>query len=569
MFNLNLFQDFKLLTNDRNINILFVIGTAFFFLAFFISISSSILFWFNVSISSLTLIGGCLATAVYCIILSRILFSASVYKYSLVAIVIFLAIMLFSILIASYFYDVTWEGQKYHQYAIYHLAHGWNPFKAEIGYIYPDVYSKGPWLYAASICKFTGNIESGKAFNFAFILGSFCVIYVALVKIIKTNYALIISLIAALNPVSIYQSLGFYIDGQLSSLLLTIVSLLFMVTRSTSRVYKNLYLFVIFMAIILLVNVKFTGLVYSIVFSSLLALYLFVFCERYVFFQFVLTVFAAIVIGVSLVGYNPYITNTLNYQHPFYPIYGPNRDVHFMIGNEPIPYIDKNHLHKFFLSIFAKPGDYHPSSYSSDHLSFQIPFAFDRKMLSTYTYPDTRIGGFGPLWNVIVIMSTLLAWKILSSIKNNNKGFIFIIVLWLLSVLINPLCWWARIVPHFWFLPMFCAIFAINFSYKFTKVLAQSIILICLINILILIPIYVRYNITSTIEMNTKLFEFSELSSPVILLDVPTSISQSTWIGPQIRLAEKGIEYKIIDPQKSPCAQSEKFPFTTLPYCLE
>ncbi|BAY47545.1 hypothetical protein SAMD00079811_51630 [Scytonema sp. HK-05] len=157
------------MVRDKISNSLLIIGTAIFVLAFLIVFLSSIFFICNYTISTSIFIISFLASIAYCLILSRILLPQSSFRHRLWIVTLFILTMLISIWISSAFYDLSWDGQVYHQKAVYHLANNWNPFKAKVGDIWVDHYAKGPWIYAASIYKLIGQIEVGKTFNIAFI----------------------------------------------------------------------------------------------------------------------------------------------------------------------------------------------------------------------------------------------------------------------------------------------------------------------------------------------------------------------------------------------------------------
>src|ERR1700743_3710938 len=80
------------------------------------------------------------------------------------------AVIIVSILISNYFYDLSYDGQSYHQEAIYQIDNGWVPFYKmlpnKLRYeIFIDHYSKGIEISQGVIYSFTHHIESGKATN--------------------------------------------------------------------------------------------------------------------------------------------------------------------------------------------------------------------------------------------------------------------------------------------------------------------------------------------------------------------------------------------------------------------
>jgi len=77
--------------------------------------------------------------------------------------------VILSLFLASCFFDLSWDGQWYHQTAVYQMAHGWNPLRDPMHTFSPDLqdwvrhYAKGPWCIAAALFKTTGHIEWAKA----------------------------------------------------------------------------------------------------------------------------------------------------------------------------------------------------------------------------------------------------------------------------------------------------------------------------------------------------------------------------------------------------------------------
>lgn len=93
-----------------------------------------------------------------------------------------LIIVIFSIcsLSAHFLFDLSWDGQTYHQTAILQLHDGWNPYYATLSNtvqhsIWANHYPKASWIMAATILNFTNSIEASKCINLYFIVVSFLV----------------------------------------------------------------------------------------------------------------------------------------------------------------------------------------------------------------------------------------------------------------------------------------------------------------------------------------------------------------------------------------------------------
>src|SRR5262249_15277487 len=185
------------------------------------------------------------------------------------------AVISFSLfaLLCSRIYDISWDGQTYHAEGIVQLANGWNPFfeaprdglafrgsGVYAGPFYLIFSAKGPWICAAALYKFSGSFEAGKAFHLTLILACFSVFFAALstFRNIKWPWALMLSSLVALNPVSICQMFTYYVDGLLASSLGIAVGMFILIYRRPDR-FK---MAVLAMAVILATNAKLNGALY-------------------------------------------------------------------------------------------------------------------------------------------------------------------------------------------------------------------------------------------------------------------------------------------------------------------
>ncbi|NBN99099.1 MAG: hypothetical protein EBV19_07680, partial [Flavobacteriia bacterium] len=181
----------------------------------------------------------------------------------------------FSLMISNLYFDVSFDGQWYHQDAIMFLSDGWDPIwdnalvdssvsgeKA----CWVNSYPKASWFFQSGIFQLFGNVEYGKSlhlislFSFAFLLFSF------LQHRVNLGFfkSLVLTLMMSISTITLGQLFSFYVDGVLFSflgifLLLWIEYLLF---------DKKVFIWLVF-SFIFLVNLKFTGLVYALVFCGI------------------------------------------------------------------------------------------------------------------------------------------------------------------------------------------------------------------------------------------------------------------------------------------------------------
>ena len=321
---------------------------------------------------------------------------------------VLLLIALLSGFIAGYFLDLSWDGRDYHQVAIRELAGGWNPIYTMMQPqdIYVNAwlnhYPKGPWISAAAIYMLTGDIEIGKIFNLLLIWAVFFIgfAYFLTYPQLQLWKAFLLSFFLAVNPVSMSQFLSYYADGQVSSLIISLILLLLLSLRKDDPgVWVTLAA-----TIIISLNVKFTGTAYVI-----LALVIFFPVSWYIKRRLssLLPVWMAIGVGVLLggffVGYNPNISNTLRYGHPFYPIIGSSQfNTTFVLrGQMPPNFSNINRFEKLYLSIFSRSQNVVGKRTGP----LKNPFSVNDSEITSFSSPDVRVGGWGPLFGALAILS--------------------------------------------------------------------------------------------------------------------------------------------------------------------
>ncbi len=218
--------------------------------------------------------------------------------------------------------DQSWDGTAYHQEAILQMVDGWSDFPDKLPASVPyrnqiDTYPKAAWVISASIYSATSSLEGAKLLHVVLFACAFLFLFGALLQTshVSSGGALLIAATAALNPVVIYQSLSFYVDGQLSSLLTALVGLVLLMLAGVRRNQ----LLLLAALIVLMINTKQTGVVYAgILTMALLAL---VYFNQREWFR--RTMFAAVIgglLGLGVFGYTTYVNNTINQGNPVYPI---------------------------------------------------------------------------------------------------------------------------------------------------------------------------------------------------------------------------------------------------------
>jgi hypothetical protein len=548
--------DKELFNKDKVVEFSLLLGSIIIVFAFAILLIASLAFLFGRSISYLHLILGLWLTVGY-------FFYSKLFtkKYLFSTVIMFLVLLLTSILISKSFYDISWDGQAYHQEAVIQLSKGWNPFyhtnSPEITHkIWLTHYAKGSWIYAASLYQLTNSIETGKAFNILFIISSFFLGISALIHLPRINFSqtLIISILLAFNPVSIYQSLSFYVDGQQSSLLVSLLSLSYLlIVRSE---YLKLLIFVYSATICILASVKFTGLVYASIFIFFLIVWLVV--QRYTKLALKVAIVGSLslVLGVGFIGYNPYITNTMYKGHPFYPLAGANK-VDIISLNIPKNFIGKNRLEKLLLSTFSEPSNIT----NQDVSKLNLPFIITKKKW-VFHDTDVRVAGFGPLFSGAIVLTLIVCFVSIKMDLSKTIMTLFLVSFLMISVLINPEAWWARYVPQLWMLPIVFSILGLSLNNRILNFIGYGIIVVLVANIFLISHIYFSYNYKQTQAIEQQLRNiYSNNQTLTVNFD-------RNFRSNRIRFFEWGIKYREVkDLKELPCQGEQLINSQTL-FCI-
>jgi hypothetical protein len=162
-------------------------------------------------------------------------------KPVLVSLAVCYLIIAFSLLLNSFIYDYSWDGQAYHQTAALYLSNGWNPFYSSLPetsvFIWDNHYPKFTWIYSAIFYSVSGNIELGKSYNIIF----FIIVLIYALKLAgkyqKNKLAVLaVSVCFAVNPVALAQMFTYYVDGLMG---MVIIILFFALMDYESKDYTS------------------------------------------------------------------------------------------------------------------------------------------------------------------------------------------------------------------------------------------------------------------------------------------------------------------------------------------
>ena len=357
-----------------------------------------------------------------------------------------------SLWLSGLFYDVSFDGQWYHQDAIIFLSEGWNPFHDDFianasvsgnNANYVNHYPKATWIYQSVVYLFFGGIELGKSLHLQLIFSFGLLLFAYLSRRTKLSlfHRCLITLLTIVSPITLGQIFSFYVDGILYCFLG--INLLFLLDR---YVHRNGRLLWVFLSFIFLINIKFTGLVYALLFALGCIGYA-TWHERKALFNMAFHFVIMILIGVFLFGYPTYGRNIIEKNHVFYPIMGKNNEgLKIAQAQYPKDFINLNRFQKFLRAHAAIPN-YTAETHPSVEKKQLFNPTFIRSTIPYFeNHQPVTMSPFGPfeleLWLLFGISLVLF-------FVNVRRYSIYLLLLLILfSMIIQPEFWNLRYAPQ-------------------------------------------------------------------------------------------------------------------------
>lgn len=475
---------------------------------------------------------------------------------------------------SKYVYDFTWDGAAYHKTAIGLLEGGWNPvyqsasnynnlsksipYNPEGPLRWADAYPKASWYFSASVYSVTKNIESGKAYTLLFMLIVFGFFYdYAISKKLTVWQARIISSIAAFNPVAVAQCQSFYVDGMLTCILMMEMLLFIEYFDEEYLQPKKTWLISMSCLIILGCNLKFSGLLFTVLYCFVFFVMLCIYKSGNIntIIKKVSFLVGSGVVSLFIVGFAPYITNILRYKNMFYGIIGNET----LVSTDSLDKISKltglNNPEKFLVSIFSKMSHYGKENIMD---TLKIPFTVFKDELPMYNLVDTRLGGFGVLFSGIFLISLgIVIYAIYKNRKSRKPVFMISFVFLLSNMLIMPILpatFNARYIGQLYILPV-VAIVLLFFSFeanKEAKKKSKYIIISSILIIAILINLSPwSYVLTKRIKVSADTTAvFRNLAQNGTKENTKIAIWLSDFSGINYNLKDFNLKYQLIPFEK-------------------
>lgn len=457
-----------------------------------------------------------------------------------------IGIILISIIINGTIVDVSYDGQWYHMLTPIMINKGWNPIwdynanlysNISVNTIWSIVYPKSLEIFSSVFYMATGNILVGKFYNILLIVVNILLLKSFLEEKIFSKVILYLFIfVIVFNPVVSTQLWTYYVDGTGYLLILVILNLSYL--KYTYSKINESYKFIDFLIIALsaiAINIKFTMVGYIPIILCGIGIMFYINKKEKIYLYFKTTILSLLV-GILIVGYNPYVLNIMEHGNIFWPLKGEN-SVDIISAQGTKEFLEKNRLEKLGISILSK------SRVDVSEPILKIPGSVDVKEITTIiSVPDTRIGGWGPFFSLGIILSIILFVYMIYRKIYNIYFFISICVL-LISTIVNPECWWARYVPQFYIIPIIILLYGeINKNFlgaKIKKFLYFSLCILVLNSALVLIG-NIPYTVYRNYENYRFLINLKEYKNIEIYFDDFYTVSES-------RLKFFDLNYKKID----------------------
>ncbi len=488
-----------------------LIGFMFLFFMFFMQLIPTTFLIFGISVNGLYFLLSIILSVAAAVMLIP---ESKAPSRSVLAAMVFIVLLFALTLSYGRVYSIDWDGNVYHKMATGLIKNGWNPARESaerfainyFKYVYHsarplnhtatiiDHYGKAGWIFAGCVYAFTDNIECGKVFQPISILICFCLMLGFFSrKTLSLRYALPVSLLTAINPVSLVQLLSYYVDGFLFEyFFILLIGLTYLLNIRRDRYELKLGCIIVFCTMPVLANIKFTGLLYGGIF-----------CVVYFLMYMGLTYLqktdlnswlkhnakvAGAFAGLALfsmiwIGYPTYLKNLIDHHTMTYPITGMNLDI--ISSQQPSGYAERSTFFKLFYTTFGEFGSI--MAVDDEELpKLKIPFSIHASELSDIPDVDTRISGFGLFFSGILLISVIIYLIYFFFIKDMLvKKIYFAVNISLIALMMFAVSesWWARFSPHAYLLVIYPLIllsfmgknnFKAMFTFLFTLLISAN-----------------------------------------------------------------------------------------------
>jgi len=252
-------------------------------------------------------------------------------------------------------------------------------------------------------------------------------------------------------------------------------------------------------AMVFLVNVKFTGLIFVVLFIAVVVLA----GVRRSGVRAAAPSAAVLVVilgvAVVIIGFNPYVTNTVRHRSPLHPVLGPNAvDIAEVHTGRALR--DKSNLGRLAASFTSR------TNASGEKATTKLPFTASGDEWRAFEFPNVRIGGFGPLFSGISLLALATAIGLLVLRLRRGRAptpgaqvlLAFALVL-AISAVVLPDSFLARFAPQIWFVPLLVLVVGLQpEAGRVVRVIAWSGVLVALLNAVVIAAVAVQLDVRAS-----------------------------------------------------------------------
>jgi len=365
----------------------------------------------------------------------------------------------------SHTYDISYDGQDYHQSAIIALSNKWDPLYQNALPINPsnpvdkpvdEGYGKTIWSIDSSIYKLTRNIDSALAINLIIGFIALSLAFVALLEFdLSPLNSLLLAIAAVFTTIFIEQTFSFREDALSYELMIIGLSSLILLYRRKNKLVPLLGLFV---SVVLIASIKDSNL-FMFIPLVILSIYIIIQRKIYRLSYFKPLATGAFIIAVLLL-FNPFVTNLYDHHAIYYPFNTPYFANSIKSQDIPINIANDNRFELFFAGIFSRAtnGNYRDNG-SQALANLKVPFSFTgNDLLAESSVSAKTAGGYGVLFSGIFVISLLAyVYLLVKDFKSKNRTT----VLWLTggmilvigSCLISPAPNYSRYISELYLIP--------------------------------------------------------------------------------------------------------------------
>lgn len=530
----------------------------------------SILFIFNIDITAAHFFGGLILAAVVWRLTDKTVRS----KDFLWVLVLSVAVIGVAIAVNALIRDISCDGNLYHKFAAGILKEGWNPlydngriedFFMRLGIpkerftrvdIWVPSYPKASWYFAATVYALTGNIDAGKAMNGLVLLASGGIIYDYLRYKISALKAVMTALMFVAIPAAVAQLFTYYVDGMLGNLLFAIIFILISLSDRQYGGRRPRQLLLLAACIMLIGNLKINGLLYAAAFCAAFFIYWCVMIWRRdpdgqsltrwsgqgwdnnpaakwrLIGRLVLYYTVTVIITVLVIGAGTYVTNTIRFGNPFYPILGSSM-MDFADALSSVSLQTASPLRQLITMLLLRTNadSMHPV------LEWKLPFTFRWSEFMECSIDAIR-GGGGIFFSGILIVGTVLFVLMIRYLRKNKTikqadlrwPMLLIIAVALVLMSVMPAGGQARYSPYIYLLPylaVFLMLIFLQERKEYRPLLMNSFLGIFIAIIMINSGAFLKNaarGVLETVKYNKQFAAMKEAETVEIDLNLPGAI---------------------------------------------